>query len=152
MFSFQKTRNLRADFKGKGRRFTDEQLLKMANAVDPSTVRRRARGGGFDPNNPRFKAFFERRVRSAKAAKFLLTEGAAVIVDNSRAGDGGTVFVSGASVANDPPKSIQDIFRRGGNRLRAQNKAAESKMLPQMTMAKRKLQSYCPNDKAWRKK
>jgi len=137
-----KTRNLRADFKGKGRRFTDKQLLRMANAVASSTAQRRGRrrrinpnNPRLNPNNPRVKAFFESRVRSAKAAKFLLSEGAAVIVDNSRAGDGGTVFVSGARVANDPPKTIQDIFRRGGNRLRAQDKAAESKMLPQMTMA-----------------
>ena len=55
------------------------------------------------------------------------------MVDSSSKGSGGTVFVSGASVAGDPPKTIQDLF--GGNNLSAYDKAAESKMVPQMTMA-----------------
>ena len=128
------TRNLKADFDGKSRRFTEKQLLAMANAVDPSTLPPRPRRRTTDFSDPRFKPFFERQVRAAKTATFLISEGAAVVVDNSRAGDGGTLFVSGARVANDPPKTIQDVFRRRG-RVSSRDKAAESKMLPQMTMA-----------------
>ncbi|NNF00154.1 MAG: M20/M25/M40 family metallo-hydrolase [Pyrinomonadaceae bacterium] len=130
-------RRLKADFDGKAKRFTDEQLLLMANASKP----RAARGGASRLERirarmtpARLKSFLEARALTANAYKFMIAEGAAVIVDNSRKGEGGTVFVSGARVANDPPKSLEDIFDRGRS-LTARDKAAESKMIPQMTMA-----------------
>jgi len=124
-------RELKADFDGYGRRLSDEDLLKMANAPDPARAQRRG-GNRFDPNSPQFAQFLAQRALQAKAMNMLLDEGAAVMVDNSFNGTGGTVFVSGAAVAGDPPKSIEDIF---GGRLSAWSKEAESKMLPQMTMA-----------------
>ena len=124
-------RDLKADFDGYGTRFSAEDLLKMADAQDPSMVQQRGRNR-FDPNSPQFKQFMEQRALQARAMNMLIDEGAAVMVDNSFNGTGGTVFVSGASVAGDPPKSIEDLF---GGRQSAWNKEAESKMLPQMTMA-----------------
>jgi len=132
------TRELKADFGGKAHRFTDEELLEMANAPAPPVARggssRLERFRARFANEDRLKQFLEARALSANVAKFILSEGAAVVVDNSRKGEGGTVFVSGASVANDPPKSLEDAFARGRS-LTARDKAAESKMVPQMTMA-----------------
>jgi hypothetical protein len=69
-----------------------------------------------------------------KATAFVFEEGAAVLVDNSRAGTGGTLFVQSASVA---PTSVASTSseapaRRG---LSAYQKEAEARMVPQMTMA-----------------
>ena len=66
---------------------------------------------------------------------FLLEEGAAVMVDNSFNGSGGTVFVQGANVAQKVPETLAEAFGGGNKRLSAWDKAAESKMIPQMTMA-----------------
>ncbi len=122
------TRELNADFDGMGRRFTDSELLAMANANIPG-----GRRGRLNFDQDRLNAFLKNAALRAQAMKMLISEGASVIVDNSSKGSGGTVFVSGASVATDPPKSIEDLFgRRGG---RAWDKESESNMLPQMTMA-----------------
>ncbi len=125
------TRNLNPDFEGIARRFSDSQLLEMANAPDPSLVRAENRGGNRSPD--RIAEIIRSRALNVQRLNFLLEEGAAVMVDNSSKGDGGTVFVSGASVGGDPPKSIEDVF--GGDRLSAYDKEAESKMIPQMTMS-----------------
>lgn len=124
-------RDLKPDFDGMGHRFSEEELLKMANAPDPSRAPRGQRNR-FDPNSPQFLEFMKQRALQAMAMNMLIDEGAAVMVDNSFNGSGGTVFVSGAAVAGDPPKSIEDIF---GGRMSAWSKEAESRMLPQMTMA-----------------
>lgn len=55
------------------------------------------------------------------------------MVDNNRKGYGGTVFVSGASVAGKVPTSIWDIF--GDTALKPYEKESESKMIPQMTIS-----------------
>lgn len=123
-------RELKADFDGMGHRYTDSELLEMANARNPAFEPRRGR---FDADPAQIQRFIEQRALSMKSLNFLLQEGAAVMVDNSFKGSGGTVFVSGASVAGEPPKSIEDIF--SANSLSAYDKAAESKMIPQMTMA-----------------
>ena len=131
------TRKLKADFDGKAKRFSDKQLLNMANADQPPVANRGAsRLERFRARftEDRLKAFLDARALSANTYKFILSEGAAVMVDNSRKGEGGTVFVSGARVANDPPKTLEDVFARGRS-LTARDKAAESKMIPQMTMA-----------------
>lgn len=122
-------RELKADFEGMGSRRTDEELAKLASEPDPATAPRN--DTGVSPE--RLKRFMDRFVQGAKRMNFLLEEGAAVMVDNSFNGSGGTVFVSGASVAQEIPKSIEEAF--GTKRLSPQQKEAESKMLPQMTMA-----------------
>jgi len=123
-------RPLKADFKGFGVRFTDKQLLAMANAQDPSLNKRR---GGLNIPPARIKAILAGAALRVKAMNMLINEGAAVMVDNSRAGSGGTIFVSGASVAGKPPETLKDLFTGGS--AKAWDKAAESKMIPQMTMA-----------------
>ena len=120
-------RELKADFEGFGSRRTDKELLALANSPDPNSVQR-------PPADPQqMERFFQRFVQSAKRANFLIDEGAALLVDNSFEGSGGTLFVGGASVAQEIPKSIEDAF--SAKRLSAYQKEVESKMIPQMTMA-----------------
>ncbi len=123
-------RKLKADFGGMGTRFTDKELLALANAQDPALAPRR---GGFNPNSPQIKQFLKARALNIKAMNLLIAEGAAVMISNSSKGSGGTIFVSGASVAGDPPSKLQDLFNRKGSN--PWDKVAESKMIPQMTMA-----------------
>ena len=122
-------RELKADFTGMGSRRTDEELAKMATAPDPAAAPRN--DAGVSPE--RLKMFMDRFVQGAKRMNFLMQEGAAVMVDNSFNGSGGTVFVQGASVAQEIPKNLEEAF--GNRRLSPQQKEAETKMLPQMTMA-----------------
>lgn len=124
-------RDLKPDFDGIGRRWTDSQLLDMANAPDPSILANRAAAPNFSPEQ--MQNFVNARALSVKSLNFVLEEGAAVMVDNSSKGDGGTIFVSGASVAGKVPTSVQDLF--GGDGVSAYDKAAEGKMIPQMTMS-----------------
>ncbi|REJ75348.1 MAG: M20/M25/M40 family metallo-hydrolase [Acidobacteria bacterium] len=121
-------RDMQPDFDGMGRRFTDSQLLSMANAPDPNL----GRGGGPNFNQEQIQRFLANARLRAKAMKMLIDEGAAVMADNSSKGSGGTVFVSGASVAGDPPETLQDLFQGS---VSAWDKGAESKMVPQMTMS-----------------
>lgn len=115
-------RELKADFTAMGVRYTDDELAKMANP---------------EPRAPQQQFTDEQRQRlqqqqavAAKRAGFLLDEDAAVIVDNSRAGSGGTLFVQSATV-------VQPVQVQGAppTRLVPYQKEAESRMLPQMTMA-----------------
>jgi carboxypeptidase Q len=118
-------RELKANFEPLGTRETDEDLTKLAN---------------YDPANPparqqatpeQIKAFQQSRALVGKITAFLIQEGAAVSVDNSRAGSGGTIFVQQASVAQPVPANAQDRPKR----IEPQSKEAESRMIPQMTMA-----------------
>ncbi|MBA3631941.1 MAG: M20/M25/M40 family metallo-hydrolase [Acidobacteria bacterium] len=122
-------RELKANFEPMGSRRTDEELAKMAEAPDPATVPRN--NAGISPE--RMKMFMDRFVQGAKRMNFLLQEGAAVMVDNSFNGSGGTVFVQQASVAQEIPKSMEEYF--SSKRLSPQQKEAESKMIPQITLA-----------------
>ena len=125
-------RELKADFEGMGNRYTDEQLSKMASAPNPADAPRQQRNAA---TPEQIQVFLKRAQDSAKRMNFLLDEGAAVMVDNSFTGSGGTVFVSGAAVAQKIPNDLAEAFGGGSNRLSAWDKAAESKMIPQMTMA-----------------
>lgn len=80
-------RELKAEFEAQGTRRTDSNLLALASAPDPATVRPNVGGGG---NQQQFQ-FASRRFR------FLYEEGAAILIDTSFRGDGGTVFVQGAN-------------------------------------------------------
>ena len=112
-------------------RFTDEDLAKMAAEADP------AKGDDFDESKPEMiKKIVEYFNQQAERMKFLIDEGAAVMVDNSGGGSGGTFFVQGAGVAAGMPadaKTLDDLFNSAA--LAPQRKGAEANMLPQMTMA-----------------
>lgn len=127
-------REVKAEDKAMMERYSDEELEKLANAPDPASIQRPQRND--QPQmSPQQMERLKNFLTSLKAMNFIITEGAAVVVDSSFRGTGGTLFVSGASVAQEVPENPMDLFTRRGNRLSAQDKAAESKMLPQMTMA-----------------
>ena len=125
-------RELKADFTAMGSRRTEEELTKLAGAPDPSTLPRN-NNAGMSPE--RMKMFMDRFIGGAKRMNFIMQEGAAVVVDNSFNGSGGTVFVSGASVAQNIPADLTDFAALRRSLLQPQQKEAEAKMLPQMTMA-----------------
>ncbi|MEZ5308477.1 MAG: M20/M25/M40 family metallo-hydrolase [Pyrinomonadaceae bacterium] len=125
-----KIRELKADFDGMGHRFTDKELLDMANAPDPSLLPPRQRVG-FGPEQ--IEGIIKSRAFATQVLNFLKDEGAAVSVDNSSKGSGGTLFVSGASAGGEPPKTIEDLI--SGGRTSPYAVGSEAFMIPQMTMA-----------------
>jgi carboxypeptidase Q len=124
-------RELKANMKALGTRRSDEDLAKMA-AYDPSAQKNNS-AAGISPE--RMKMFMDRFIQGAKRANFLLQEGAAAIVDNSYNGSGGTVFVAQATVAQPIPSNLAEAFGMSRNRLQPWQKEAETKMLPQLTLA-----------------
>ena len=123
-------RALKPDFTGLGRRDTDEDLTKMAAAPDPASVQRPANPGGAQAN-PDFAARRAAQLFAVKRTVFAVNEGAAILVDNSRGGFGGTIFVQQATVAQETPATPDPAFRR----LTPYMKDAETRMVPQMTLA-----------------
>lgn len=110
-------------------RLSDEGLAKLAAAPAPA---------GGDPGLPPLvlKNISTHFNEIAQRMKFLIDEGAAVMVDNSTQGTGGTIFVQGASVAVEMPgelKTIEDLFDAPA--FQPQNKKYEANMMPQMTLA-----------------
>ena len=137
-----RTRELAADFKGMGTRRTEEELAKMA--VDPMADRRAVAPPAQNQQQPTPQQ--QERLRQLQVAQklggFVFDEGAAVVVDNSRIGSGGTLFVSSASVVPPPTNGNPAQPAPGGpggganrGRFAPYNKDMESRMLPQMTMA-----------------
>ena len=131
-------RELKADFNGMGERHSEEALAKLAAAPDPATVTAPEPGRPQQAMSPEVQERFRQFQVMQKAASFVFDEGAAVVVDNSRNGSGGTLFVQSANVAplsvpatsSEAPASGQ---RRGG--LTPYAKEAEARMLPQITVA-----------------
>ena len=120
-------RDVVAHFDAQGTRLNEKQLLDLANAPDPATVRRR----GFPQPSPE-----QRAAAAFNAAKqqFYLSEGAALLVDPSR-GDGGTVFVQQATVPQAPPPPGTPAFGPGApRRFSAYDKDAP-KFLPQIVLS-----------------
>ena len=117
-------RETKADFTGMGSRFTDEELAKMeaAQPAVPGAGGPRPQGAG---------NFQQQQQINAKRFNFLIEEGAAVVVDGSRGGSGGTVFVQGATVAQPVPANPQDRPAR----ISPQQKEADGRILPQVTVA-----------------
>ncbi|MCA1642285.1 MAG: peptidase M28, partial [Acidobacteria bacterium] len=91
-------REVKAHFDAEAARLTEKQLLDLANAPDPAT-RPAGRRGQQTPEQRAAAAF------GAKKLAFFQDEGAAMLVDPGR-GDGGTIFVSGASVPQPPPANV----------------------------------------------
>ncbi|MEP6787311.1 MAG: M20/M25/M40 family metallo-hydrolase [Acidobacteriota bacterium] len=91
-------RDLPAHFDPQGVRTTDRQLLDLADAPDPATIRRPAGGGPGGPGGN----FAQAAQFNAQRFRFLADEGAAIIVDSAR-GDGGTMFVQQATAVQPPP-------------------------------------------------
>jgi len=122
----QGPRELKARFAPLGTRQDEKSLLALADAPAPGGGRG-AGGGGFrmTPEQRAALNFNQRKLMFAQE------EGAAVLADGSRAGDGGTVFVQQASV----PAIIPDVApATPAPRVNVYDKIAP-KILPQITLA-----------------
>ncbi|HSS18600.1 MAG TPA: M20/M25/M40 family metallo-hydrolase [Pyrinomonadaceae bacterium] len=108
-----KVREVKARFEPLGTRETDKDLLTLADAPPP---RPRA-------TRPNASEQQLARVFSMKSYQFYQSEGAAMLVDSSRGGDGGTIFVQSATVpqpvnensfATGAPPLIQSYDKKAG--------------------------------------
>lgn len=87
-----------AHFAPQATRASDEELLNLANAPDPASIQRPAQPQPAPANAP---SNFQQQARfNAMRTRFLIDEGAAILIDAGR-GDGGTIFVQGAQAV--PP-------------------------------------------------
>lgn len=103
-------RDVPARFEAPGKRLTEKQLLALADAPTPGA------DGGANSflQSPQFTAFMESQIFATKKLKFFTDEGAALLID-SGAGDGGTLFVSAASMPQEidqssPMATLRSIF------------------------------------------
>ena len=138
-----------AHFEPLGNRKTDKQLLDLADADEPATKGQRpprgeqpkakngeqakakaAPGGRPNYNSPDFRARME---LSRKRNLFLSEEGAALLIDPSPMGDGGTLFVSAAAVPSTQPQAFPPT--PGAKRVSAWDKDAP-KIIPQIVASK----------------
>jgi carboxypeptidase Q len=81
-------RDLKAQFNAQGVRLSDEELLKLANDDTGG-------GGGRNNSEEAQRARRQAMALGPKIQEFFRQEGAAVVFDISRLGDGGTIFVQG---------------------------------------------------------
>ena len=118
-------REVKARFEPMGTRRDEKDLLALADAPEP-----RPGGGG-----RRFQLTPEQRVAfqfAAKKLQFFSDEGAALLIDASRAGDGGTIFVQSASVPQ--PVSDDPFGPNAPRQIQSYDKAAP-KIVPQLVLA-----------------
>ncbi len=120
-------REIKADFDGMGRRFTDEELAKMEAATPPTPG---GQGQGQRPQGQAPQNFQQQQQVAAKRFQFLLEEGAAVVGDGRARCRGGTLFVQGATVVQPP-----QVQGTPPTRIAAQSKDADGRILPQVTVA-----------------
>ncbi|MGI8640756.1 MAG: M20/M25/M40 family metallo-hydrolase [Pyrinomonadaceae bacterium] len=122
-------REVKAEEKSMFSRLTDEELKKMADETSASPLRLQQP----QMTDEQRKKQREQFVFGLKRRNFLLQEGAAVTVDSSFRGSGGTLFVQSAMVAQDIPQDLENFNFR--NFVQPYKKESESKIIPQMTMA-----------------
>ncbi|HZS08116.1 MAG TPA: M20/M25/M40 family metallo-hydrolase [Blastocatellia bacterium] len=89
-----KPREIKARFEAPGKRLEEKDLLRLADAPDPNSRQR----GPSPFEDPQLKDFINQAIFGAKRLKFCAEEGAALIVESSRSGDGGTIFLESAVV------------------------------------------------------
>jgi carboxypeptidase Q len=133
---------VKALFEAQGRRQDEKSLLALANALPPGQGggfggggRGGAGGAGGPQMTPaeRQQQLFQQTVFTAKRWNMLVDEGAAVAVDVSPRGTGGTIFVQSATVAPAIPTSAEEL--RTLPRISAYDPKAEAKMVPQITVS-----------------
>lgn len=93
------TREVKAWLEAPGKRFTDAELLALADAPDPAAARRPAGAPAGGPGGPGGN-FAQAAQFNGRRMRFLVEEGSAILLDAGR-GDGGTIFVQGAAAV--PP-------------------------------------------------
>jgi hypothetical protein len=127
----QSPRELKARFAPLGTRQDEKSLLALADAIPPGGGRGAGGGGG---GGGGFRMTPEQRATlnfNARKLLFAQEEGAAVLADGSRAGDGGTIFVQQATV----PTLIPDVQpATPAPRVNAYDKVAPN-ILPQIVLA-----------------
>jgi len=124
-------RSLKPLEKALSTRYGDEELAKMAAAAPPTDP-----NAGTLPPPEVIKNFIEGFNQNARKLRFLQDEGAAVMVFSSSEGDGGTMFVQGASLSYELPAQINSIEELVTSpAFQPQNKKYEANMLPQVTVA-----------------
>jgi hypothetical protein len=109
-------------------RHTDDELKKMADMTANATPQARPQ-----PTDEQRRAQAQTFALTFKRWNLLLQEGAAVVIDSSSRGSGGTLFVQSATVAQDLPADMTNFNFR--NLAQPYKKESESRMVPQMTMA-----------------
>lgn len=128
------TRDVPARFEPLGRRWTEEELARMAQGRrdaprGPGEAPRRPSGPGTTAGNPAVSGGQSPRLSPARRLAFFLQEGVAVVVEPSTRGDGGTLFVQSASLpATGSPNSRTQRAPRPWDR-------KAPKTVPQMVMA-----------------
>jgi hypothetical protein len=119
-------REIKAHFEALGARLDEKDLLKLADAPDP-------RSGG-QQGRRNFQLTPEQRAAAMLAAKknqMFLDEGVALIVEGSRGGDGGTIFVQSATV---PQPFVENPFAPNApKRINPYDK--DAKIVPQIVVA-----------------
>ncbi len=120
-------RDLPAHFAAQGYRLSDSALLDLSSAGMPGAVRRGGRRAMGD--SAMIARFLSQAQFAAKKIEFCMSEGAAALLDAAR-GDGGTIFVSQASVPR-APQGLNDLF---GGRVSPYAEDAP-KILPQVAVA-----------------
>jgi len=134
---------VKALFAPLGTRRDETNLLALANANPPGQGggfgggggggAGRGPGGGQMTAAERRQQQFELSKFTARRANMLIEEGAAVLVDASPRGTGGTIFVQSASVAQPEPATIEEMTTLP--RRSAYNAKDEAMMLPQITVS-----------------
>jgi carboxypeptidase Q len=117
-------REVKAHFEAPGTRRNEKDLLTLADAPEP-------RPGG----SRRFQLTPEQRAAvqfAGRKIQFFNEERPAVLIDASRAGDGGTIFVQSASVPQ--PVSADPFGPNAPRQIQAYDKAAP-KIIPQLVLA-----------------
>ena len=116
-------REVKAHFEAPGTRRNEKDLLELADAPEPPLgATRRSRNAEF-----RAAAQF-----ACRKLQFFSGEGPVVLIDTSRAGDGGTIFVQSASV---PQPVCRDSFAPNAPRqIQSYDKTAP-KITPQLVLA-----------------
>ncbi len=115
-------RDVKARFEAMSTRRDEKNLLTLADAPEPRPGARRPQG----PEGPSARLF------AMKKYQFFQSEGAALLVDASRIGDGGTIFVQSATV---PQRATAESFGQNAPRqIQPYDKAAGT-IPPQLVLA-----------------
>ncbi|MBC8137914.1 MAG: M20/M25/M40 family metallo-hydrolase [Fibrella sp.] len=131
-------RELPAHFAPQAQRYSDEELLKLAQASKPEPGARRQGGSQATPTQRAATEFAARRTQ------FLYDEGAAVLIDAGRNGDDGTVYVQSATVPQPLPTPQPEAQQPAApgtrpvppRRVTAWSKEAQKKkIIPQLVIA-----------------
>ena len=122
-----------ARFEPLARRRTDKQLLDLADAPEPDAPRagRPSQSPPRSPAKPDASKPLSPVELLAKKREFLADENPALLIEPSRKGDGGTVFVQAADVFGPSP----DPSEEGGPPRRPRPWLMDAKVIPQLVMA-----------------